>query len=469
MSSNLEKLKNTNLELKEMINNSWDGIAIIDSKSKLIFINDAFLPMLGFKKAELLAKYMTEFMYEEYIDSFLDLLSHNKEDSYFTDLNIACKRKDEKPIYLKVTVSLMLNKKYFVLNAKDITKEISDSEILNNYVISSHTDINGIITDVSDAFCKLSGYEKEELIGKSHSIIKHPDSQNNIFDELWTTVKNGNEWAGKIKNKKKNGDIFWVDVKIKPINNKYGDIIGYTSLMFDITNELLLDQKVTDQDYKINVMNETIKTISHEWRQPLNSISLLAQKLSLELDDNKKLNDVAMKIKNSVSSLSNTIEEFRSLVELKGDKEHINIRNIFETVIKPYKNLAHFSLDIGKNIVLFTYEDRLLTVLNNIFQNSIEAFMKNSIEDKEVYVKVENLDDELDITIIDNAGGIDKENLKKVFEPYFSTKEQMHGVGLGLYITKTLLELHLNGVININSEDEVTTVSIKIKKGEVKL
>lgn len=237
----LEKLKNTNLELKEMINNSWDGIAIIDSNSKLVYVNDAFIPMLGYQKIELLSTSMVDLVNEEYKKPFLQLLQNNKNNTYFTDINVVCTRKDEKPIYLKITVSLMLNKKYFVLNAKDITKEISDDEILNNYVISSHTDVNGTITEVSDAFCKLTGFSKDELVGQPHSIIKHPDTTNETFSQLWSTIKSGKEWSGKIKNRKKNGDVFWVDVRIKPIYNKYGDIIGYTSLMFDITNELFLD------------------------------------------------------------------------------------------------------------------------------------------------------------------------------------------------------------------------------------
>lgn len=467
-STDIEKLKNSNLELKEMINNSWDGIAIIDSNSKLIFVNDAFIPMLGFPKAELLSNNITDFMNNEYKDSFLQLLSTNKKNSYFTDINVVCRRKDGKPIYLKVTVSLMLNKKYFVINAKDITKQISDDEILNNYVISSHTDISGTITEVSDAFCKLTGYTKDELIGNTHTIIKHPDSKNELFSNLWNSIKSGKEWSGRIKNRKKNGDTFWVDVKIKPIYNKYGDITGFTSLMFDITNELILDQKVIDQDYKISIMNETIKTISHEWRQPLNSISIIAQKMALELEDNKTLQDELEKIKHNLFTLSNTIEDFRKIVDFKGEKEHIIFDKLIETLIKPYKNMTKFELDIDKNITLYSYEESLISIFNCIIKNSIEAFIKNQISDKLIKISLKNSQKDINITIEDNAGGISDNIINKVFEPYFSTKEQKHGVGLGLYTSKNILELHLNGSINIESVDDKTIVKIKIIKNEDK-
>lgn len=464
----LEKLKNTNLELKEMINNSWDGIAIIDSNSKLVYVNDAFIPMLGYQKIELLSTSMVDLVNEEYKKPFLQLLQNNKNNTYFTDINVVCTRKDEKPIYLKITVSLMLNKKYFVLNAKDITKEISDDEILNNYVISSHTDVNGTITEVSDAFCKLTGFSKDELVGQPHSIIKHPDTTNETFSQLWSTIKSGKEWSGKIKNRKKNGDVFWVDVRIKPIYNKYGDIIGYTSLMFDITNELFLDQKVIDQNSKLNIMTETIRTISHEWRQPLNSISILAQKLSLNLEDDKDSFMTLEKIKNSINSLSNTIEEFKSLVEFKGQKERVNIRQLIETLIKPYKNMTEFNLDIDSNINVEIYENRVVNIFNNIIQNSIESMQKNSIKNGMIQISIKNSSNSLVIEIADNAGGIDNSIINRVFEPYFSTKDQQHGVGLGLYICKNILELHLNGSIKLKNKNNGVAVYITLPINEGK-
>jgi len=462
MSSKLEKLQSTNLELKEMINNSWDGIAIIDSNSKLIYINDAFIPMFGFSKPDLLSMNMTDLINNEYKTAFLKHLIDNKNDNYHTDINVVCTRKDKKPIYLKVTASLMLNKKYFVINAKDITKQISDDEILNNYVISSHTDVNGIITEVSDAFCKLTGYKEEELIKKSHALIKHPDTPNELFDSLWNTIKNGKEWSGKIKNRKKNGDTFWVDARIKPIYNKYGDIIGYTSLMFDITNELSLDEKVISQNSKLNIMTETIRTISHQWRQPLSSISILAQKLSLDLENDEKATETLNKIQNSINGLSNTIEEFKTLVEFKGQKELINISNLINTVIKPYNKLATFEIIVDKNIEVLIYEERVVNIFNNIIQNSIEALNKNSVINKKIKIVVINENGSLNIEIIDNGKGIKEDIISRVFEPYFSTKEQLHGVGLGLYITKNILELHLNGSIKIENFEDGTKVSIKL-------
>ena len=463
MVSDLEKLKSTNLELKEIINNSWDGIAIIDFKSKLLYVNNALVPILGYSTVELINKNMVDLINNEYKLSFLELLRDNVINSYITDIDVVCSRKDNKSIYLKLTISLMLNKKYFVLNIKDITKEISDHQILNNYVLSSHTDKYGFITYISDAFCKLTGYAKSELLGRTHAIIQHEDTPKEVFSNLWDTIKSGKEWNGKLKNVKKNNEIFWVDIKIKPIYNKYGDITGYTALMFDITHELELDEKVKDQDSKLNIMTETIRTISHEWRQPLNTISIIAQKLLLELEENEEYKSSLRKINESVRSLSNTIEEFKSLIEFDGYKEIIDVNKLIETLIKPYKRVADFEINCDEKLVIETYEDRLVTVFNNIVKNSIESMQRNMItENKKISISATKKKEFIELIISDVAGGIEPENLKRIFEPYFSTKEVQHGVGLGLYIAKNIVELHLKGTINVTSKENKTKVKITL-------
>lgn len=149
----IEKVKRNNQELQEIINNSWDGIGIIDKNTKFIYINNAFMPMLGFSKDEIIKKDFISFMEEAYIDKFKKLLKfEEKVKKYKAEIDIACIRKDKMKIYLKITISTMLNKNLFVINAKDITHQIADDEILDDYVISMHMDLHGHITKVSSAF-----------------------------------------------------------------------------------------------------------------------------------------------------------------------------------------------------------------------------------------------------------------------------------------------------------------------------
>ncbi|AZV46967.1 aerotaxis receptor Aer [Nautilia sp. PV-1] len=103
-----------------------------------------------------------------------------------------------------------------------------DAGVVNRPIISK-TDLKGIITYVNNAFCKLSGYSKNELIGKPHNIIRHPDMPKSIFKQLWSTIEKGDKFRGFLKNLRKDGKYYWVEVFIEPIFDENGTKIGYIS------------------------------------------------------------------------------------------------------------------------------------------------------------------------------------------------------------------------------------------------
>lgn len=492
MSKDFEKLKHSNNELREIVNNSWDGIGIIDKESKFIYVNNAFSPILGYSKDEFLNITFLSLIIGEYKESFSELMHQNIKNKYTSEVQVVCKRKDGQKVYLQLTISLMLNEKFFVINAKDITKQISDDEILDNYVISSHIDLNGDITKVSKAFCSLTGYDKDELIGKTHTIIKHPDMDDKTYIDLWKTVNNNEQWSGKIKNIKKDGTLFWVNTKIKPMYNKYGDITGFTSLMFDITNELLLKDdketleaevdiaqneikqkdKILMQQSKLAIMAETLQMVSHEWRQPLNIISLQAQKVELDYSlgeevDKDQVVNVLNNIKEKADELSQTIEDFQSFINLKSEKEPANPRDIIEQAVKIFKSDPQSeNIDFLKDTVetpnFETYSRELTTILVNILINAKEAIIRNNIKTGVIKLKEYYLNNMIYFEVSDNGGGINHEIIDSIFEPYFSTKESQHGVGLGLYMCKIIIEMHFNGKIEVKNHNTGATFKIAL-------
>lgn len=94
-------------------------------------------------------------------------------------------------------------------------------------IIISQTDTKGIITYVNKMFCKVSGYDKEDLLGKAHNIIQHPDMPKAVFKKMWETIQNGQVWNGLIKNLRKDGLYYWVDIEILPIKSDDGEVTGY--------------------------------------------------------------------------------------------------------------------------------------------------------------------------------------------------------------------------------------------------
>ncbi len=117
-------------------------------------------------------------------------------------------------------------------------EEVTFEEVgVANRPIISKTDLKGIITYVNTPFCKLAGYTKEELIGKPHNIIRHPDMPKEVFKQLWETIEKNQQWRGFIKNLRKDGKYYWVEAFIEPIFDENNKKIGYISVRKPVSEE----------------------------------------------------------------------------------------------------------------------------------------------------------------------------------------------------------------------------------------
>ena len=121
-----------------------------------------------------------------------------------------------------------------------------DAGVLNRPIISK-TDLKGIITYVNTPFCKLSAYSKQELIGKPHNIIRHPDMPKSVFKQMWNTIEKGEKFRGFVKNLRKDGKYYWVEAFIEPIYDDNGVKVGYISMRKPVSES---DKKKYEQIYK---------------------------------------------------------------------------------------------------------------------------------------------------------------------------------------------------------------------------
>ncbi len=124
-------------------------------------------------------------------------------------------------------------------------------EEFDKNVIASRTDLNGKITYVSEAFLAISEYERDELTGRSHNVMRHPDMPENLYDELWETITQGNIWHGEIKNRKKHGGEYWVDTRISPIFDDNGELKEFSAIRHDITDKKLVEEFKTTLEQKV--------------------------------------------------------------------------------------------------------------------------------------------------------------------------------------------------------------------------
>lgn len=165
------------------------------------------------------------------------------------------------------------------------------TDILDKYVISVTTKTNSVITTVSSTFERVSGYTKEELYGKKINIIRHPDTLNEIHQELWNTIENGNEWHGELKNRDKNGEDYWVQESIIPIKNEKEETISYISVAIDITAKKELE-RISTIDKLTGVFNRRHldQCIQHEVEKALRYHRPLSL-LMIDIDHFKTVND----------------------------------------------------------------------------------------------------------------------------------------------------------------------------------
>lgn len=163
-------------------------------------------------------------------------------------------------------------------------------KIVDENVLISVTDKDGAIIDASSAFCELVGYNKDELVGCHHSLLRHEDTPDSFYDNLWEKIKAGNVFKSEIKNRKKNGDIYWANLTITPVF-KDGEIVNFTAIRQDITNKKKLEQLAIRDDltnlYNRRYFNEVIDREIRRVKREKSIFSLLF----FDVDYFKKYND----------------------------------------------------------------------------------------------------------------------------------------------------------------------------------
>ena len=164
-------------------------------------------------------------------------------------------------------------------------------ESFDKHVIVTRTDLDGIITYASEAYCKVSGYTSEELIGTSHEAVRHPDTTNEFYEELWKTVKSDNIYKGEIKNLAKDGSCFWTQTIITPLYNKLGKADGYSAIRQNITDKKLIEElAITDgltNIYNRRHFNDVFPKIIKGAKRSNELVAFL----SIDIDFFKRYND----------------------------------------------------------------------------------------------------------------------------------------------------------------------------------
>jgi len=326
------------------------------------------------------------------------------------------------------------------------------------------TDAQGNIEYINESVYKLFPTKSQDIIGKDLTVLLS-DADTNIFPEAFKTSKESTVWEGEISESDTPEQVFTMKTIISPIKDSQNNTIKYTLWQEDITLEKELNHKLLLQS-KHAQMGEMIAMIAHQWRQPLANVNTLMSNLRIksELDSLTKetVADLSDKISKQTAHLSQTIQDFSNFFKPNKDKVKISFNELIEkahTILGSLfkMNIINVNNTVPDNIIIDTYSNELLQVILNLLKNSVDAFSGSSEEKKFINISLEEDTEFTSFSFTDNAGGIDKDIIDDIFSPYFSTKTEKNGTGLGLYMSKTIIENHMDGKLNVTSSEGHTS------------
>jgi len=232
----------------------------------------------------------------------------------------------------------------------------------------------------------------------------------------------------------------------------------------DAIEEIEKRDEIILQNSRVSTMGEIINMIAHQWRQPLNVLSLILMNLSMKLDMSEEAQKEITKAEATLHKLSAIIDDFRKLFASDNKQREFNLSEVLQNILDILeKECKSHNIEvksfIEENIYLEINKNDLVQSILNILQNSKEVLLSNNIKNPKIEVKLYKKDNKIFISIKDNGGGVDEKLLEKIFEPYFSTKEK-NARGLGMYRTKILIEKN-GGEIFVKNGDEGLVTEIR--------
>ena len=343
------------------------------------------------------------------------------------------------------------------------------------------TDTEGIIEYANPIFSKLTGYSVEEVIGKNPRFLQSGKTPSEVYEELWSTIKSGDEWKGEFCNKKKNGELYWEYVSISPVKDDKGVITNYIAVKDDITERRKMEEALLQAEKLKSIVTITAG-ISHEFNNLLAIISSNVQLLEATYKDDRVLTAALrtiMKASDDGSEITSNMLKFTKTYQGTKELESTCIRDMIEQSIdftKPrWKNEAQakgidYKMDTEemKSVpYIMCKHSEIREIFTNLINNALDAMPKGG----KISFRTWSVDDAVLVSITDNGGGMSENVKRNIFDPFFSTKG-VEGTGLGMSIVYGIVTRH-GGNIDVASKiGKGTTFTLQfpiptIKKSQI--
>ena len=329
---------------------------------------------------------------------------------------------------------------------------------LDQAAIVATTDHRGIITYVNDKFCQISKYSRGELLGQDHRVVNSGYHSQEFIRELWRTIARGDVWRGEIRNRAKDGSLYWVDTTIVPFLDGRGKPRQYLAIRSDITARKTAEAQLRQQAALAH-LGQLAAVVAHEVRNPLAGLRASLQVLDRRVPDARDRDVVAAMIQR-IDGLNEKVEDLLLYARPKAPRlQSIDVRALLREVAlgaQVATGQAGPPIEVtGEAAMAYADADMLRAALLNLIMNACQA-----TGDGPVDVQIAAEGGMCRVAIRDRGPGIPSDVQERVFEPFFTTR--VGGTGLGLSIVKRLLELQDGKLVLKNRPDGGTIAEIAI-------
>ncbi len=455
-----EALRESEERFRSLVENATVGIYRTTPQGRILMANPALVKMLGYKNfKELAARNLEEEGFEPGYPrkAFRDRMA---QDSEVRDLEEAWTRRDGSVIFVRESARAFHSEDGKIMYYDGIVEDVTERKqveaekarlvtaIEQSAEAAVITNISGDIEYVNPAFTRITGYSREEVLGKNPRILKSGKQDPAFYQQLWATILKGEIWQGEIINRRKDGSLYTLQMSVAPVRGEHGKITHFIATEQDITARKLLEQQLI-QAQKIEAVGRLAGGVAHDFNNLLTIINgyaeLLTEQTSAEDPRRDHLKEILMAGERA-AGLTRQLLAFSRRQVL--EPRVLDLNSVLTEVEKMLRRL------IGEDVELVTSlkpdlghvkvdPGQIEQVVMNLAVNARDAMPEGG----KLYLETSNVDVDEDyarshpsimpgkfvmVAVSDTGCGMDAETQTHIFEPFFTTKEKGHGTGLGL-------------------------------------
>jgi PAS domain S-box-containing protein len=329
--------------------------------------------------------------------------------------------------------------------------------------IVATTNVKGDITYANDRFCEISGYAREDLLGKNHRLINSGLHPPEFFRDMYDTITAGRVWRGEIRNRARQGHFYWVDTTIVPFLDERGRPYEYIAIRHDITERVRSETALREQTALARV-GKLAAIVAHEVRNPLAGIRGAVQVIGKRMPPERSEQRIISEIVTRIDTLNEIVEDLllfaRPKIPVLATIPAAALVRDTVSLLRDDPRFSNIELKVETtDAKVLADAEQIKLVLLNLLLNAAQAIDGRGT----VHIDSRSADGWHELRITDHGPGIPNEVRERLFEPFFTTKNQ--GTGLGLSTAKRILEMHGGSILLESPPSGGVTAVVRLPGG----